>query len=113
VFHILHRSDQRKGAIAAVEFEGKPYGAAVSFFLGDLVPGKGPQLHKHPYSEICIVRSGQAAMTVDGHEVIAGPGDIVVIGPETSHRFFAVGEERLDMVCIHSSDRFIIEWLSN
>jgi mannose-6-phosphate isomerase-like protein (cupin superfamily) len=113
MFHILRRGDQRQGAIAAVEFEGQPYGAGVSFFLGDLAPGKGPGLHKHPYAETCIVRSGQAAMTVDGEEVVAGPGDIVVIGPEAPHRFTAVGEDRLNMVCIHASDRFIIEWLND
>jgi mannose-6-phosphate isomerase-like protein (cupin superfamily) len=113
MFHILHRSDQRKGAIAAVEFQGAPYGAGVSFFIGDLEPGKGPPLHKHPYAETCIVHSGQAAMTIDGEEVVAGPGDIVVVGPETPHRFTAIGDERLVAVCIHASDRFIIEWLSN
>ena len=113
MFHILHRDDQRKGAIAAVEFEGEPYGSDVSFFLGDLLPGKGPGLHQHPYSETCIVRFGQAAMTVDGEEVVAGAGDIVVIGPETPHRFAAIGDERLDMVCVHASDRFIIESLSD
>ena len=81
--HILHREDQRKGAIAAVAFEGEPYGSEVSFFLGDLLPGNGPGLHSHHYSETCIVRQGQAAMCVDGEEVTAAAGDIVVIGPET------------------------------
>lgn len=112
MFHILHRSDQRKGAIAAVEFEGKPYSAGASFFLGDLAPGKGPTLHKHPYSEICVVRSGQAQMTVDGGKIVAGPGDIVVIEPETPHGYTAIGNARLEMICIHASDRFIIEWLN-
>ena len=111
MFHILNRRDQRKGAIAAVEFEGKPYGAAVSFFQGSVPPGKGPGMHKHPYSETCIVFSGRAAMVVDEKEVVAGAGDIVVIAPETPHRFTAVGDERLDMVCVHASDRFIIESL--
>ena len=109
MFHILHRGDQRKGAIAAVEFEGKPYGAGVSFFQGNLPPGKGPGLHQHPYSETCIVLSGEAAMVVDGEEVVANAGDIVVIGPATPHRFTAIGRERLAMVAIHASDRFIIE----
>jgi len=112
MFHILHRRDQRKGAIAAVEFEGKPYGAGISFFLGNLAAGKGPGLHRHPYSETCIVFSGQAAMVVDGKEVVAGAGDIVIIGSATPHRFAAIGDERLDIVCVHASDRFIIEWLS-
>ena len=51
-------------------------------------------------------------MVVDGEEVVAGAGDIVVIGSATPHRFTAIGEERLDMVCVHASDRFVIEWPS-
>jgi len=113
MFHIVHREDQRSGAIATVQFEGERYGSAVSFFVGDLLPGKGPGLHKHPYAETCIVRSGQADMTIDGEEVLAGAGDIVVIGPETPHRFAAVGDERLDMICIHASERFIMDWLND
>ena len=113
MFHIVQRDDQRKGVIAAVEFEGEPYGSEVSFLLGDLLPGKGPRLHRHPYSETCIVRFGQAAMTVEKEVVVAGAGDIVVIGPETPHRFTAIGDERLEMVCIHASERFIIEWLDD
>jgi len=112
MFQILHRSDQRKGKIAAVEFEGAPYGAGVSFFLGNLEPGKGPGLHQHPYSETYIVLSGQGAMVVDGEDVVVGAGDIVVIGPATPHRFTAIGNERLDMVAIHHTDRFVIEPLA-
>jgi mannose-6-phosphate isomerase-like protein (cupin superfamily) len=112
MFHIVNRRDQRKGKIAAVEFEGAPYGAGISFLQGNLAPGKGPGLHKHPYSETCIVFSGQAALVIDGKEVVAGAGDIVVIGPETPHRFTAIGDELLVMVGVHASDRFIIETLS-
>ena len=113
MFHILKRRDQKKGSIAAVEFEGEPYGAGISFFLGNLPPGKGPGLHQHPYSETCIVLAGQAAMVVDGEEVVASAGDIVVIAAATPHRFTAIGDERLDMVCVHASDRLIIEPLSS
>ncbi|MDE3135309.1 MAG: cupin domain-containing protein [Acidobacteriota bacterium] len=113
MFEIVHRCDQRKGSIAAVEFEGEAYGAGVSFFLGNLQPGKGPGLHQHPYAETCIVLSGRAAMVVDGKEVVAGAGDVVIIGPGTPHRFTAIGDERLDMVCVHDSDRFIIQPLGD
>ena len=109
MFHVVHRRDQKKGKIATVEFEGEPYGAGLSFFLGNLSPGNGPGLHRHPYPETCIVLAGEAAMVVDGEEVIAGAGDIVIIGPGTPHLFTAIGEEQLDMVCIHASDRFVIE----
>jgi len=36
-----------------------------------------------------------------------------VIGPATPHRFTATGAERLEMVCVHASDRFVIEWLGD
>ena len=111
MYRILRPADQRKGVIAAVEFEGGPFAAGVSFLIGDLEPGKGPRLHRHPYAETCIVRSGRAQMTIGEESVLAGPGDIVVIAPETPHRFTAVGDERLVAVCIHASDRFAIEWL--
>jgi mannose-6-phosphate isomerase-like protein (cupin superfamily) len=111
VFRILHKDDQIKGAIAAVEFEGARHGAGVSFFIGNLAPGRGPRLHRHPYAETCIVLAGRALISVDGRDVVAGAGDIVVIGPKTPHRFVAAGERNLEMICIHALDRFIIEWL--
>jgi mannose-6-phosphate isomerase-like protein (cupin superfamily) len=70
-------------------------------------PGRGPDLHKHPYSETWIVRSGKARFTADGQDIDAGPGDIVVAGPETPHKFENIGTERLDMVCIHAAPRII------
>lgn len=78
MFHILRPNEQRKGAVAAVAFEGEPHRAGVSFFRGDLEPGNGPRLHKHPYPETCIIQSGQAAMTIDGQEkeVVAGRGTL-------------------------------------
>ena len=113
MYQILHPGDQRQGTIAAVEFEGERYGAGGSFFIGDLEPGKAPRLHRHPYAETCIVCSGRAEMMIGGETVVTGPGDIVVMAPETPHRFTAVGDERLVAVCIHASDRFVIEWLGD
>jgi quercetin dioxygenase-like cupin family protein len=113
MFRILRPIEQRKRAIAAVEFEGVSHDIDVSFLVGDLEPGKGPGLHKHPYSETCVVRSGRVEAIIDGEVVVAGAGDIVVIKPDTPHRFTAVGEERLVAVCIHASDRFIIDWLGD
>ena len=94
-----------------VTFEGEPYGSGVSFFLVNNEPGKGPDLHRHPYSETWIVRSGSGLFTADGEDVEAGPGDIVVVGPETPHKFKNVGSGRLDVVCIHASPRMIQESL--
>ena len=88
-------------------FEGEPYGSGVSFFLVHNRQGEGPDLHKHPYSETWIVRSGRARFTADGEDIEAGPGDIVVVGPETPHKFKNIGPERLDVTCIHASPRMI------
>jgi mannose-6-phosphate isomerase-like protein (cupin superfamily) len=83
----------------------------VSFFLVNNQPGAGPDLQRHRYSETWIVRSGKARITAAGEDIEAGPGDIVVVGPDTPHRFKNIGTERLDIICIHSSSRFIQEWL--
>jgi mannose-6-phosphate isomerase-like protein (cupin superfamily) len=51
----------------------------------------------------------EARITADGNDIEAGPGDIVVVSLETPPKFKNVGTERLDIVCIHSSLRFIQE----
>ena len=48
-------------------------------------------------------------MTADGEDFEAGPGDIVVVGPDTPHKFKNAGTERLEIVCIHASPRMIQE----
>ena len=96
---------------ATVTFEGEPYGSGVSFFLVNNEPGQGPDLHGHPYSETWIVRAGRARLTADGQDIEAGPGDILVVGAETPHKFKNIGSERLDITCIHASPRLIQESL--
>lgn len=92
-----------------VSFEGHSYGSGVSLFLVNNEPGTGPDLHRHPYSETWVVRSGRAKFTADDEDVEAGPGDILVVGPETPHKFKNIGFERLDIICIHASPHFIQE----
>jgi mannose-6-phosphate isomerase-like protein (cupin superfamily) len=107
MYDVLRASDQERSPGGTLTFEGEPYGSGVSFFLVNNVPGAGPDLHKHPYSETWIVRSGQGRFTADGEDIDAGPGDIVVVGPETPHKFKNIGDERLDVICIHASPRMI------
>ncbi len=90
-----------------ITFVGEEHGAGVSMFLVNNEPGAGPDLHLHPYSETWIVRAGRARFTADGVDVEAGPGDILVVGPETPHKFKNVGDGRLDVICIHASPRMI------
>lgn len=90
-----------------VRFEGEAYGSCVSFFLVNNKPGMGPDLHKHPYSETWIGRGGNARITADDQDIEAGPGDIIVVTPETPHKFKNIGTDRLDIICLHSLSRMI------
>lgn len=107
--HVIRSDEQKRSPSGTVTFEGRPYGSGVSFFLVNLGDGQGAAQHRHPYSETWIVRAGKAEMNVDGKISEALPGDIVVVGPHTWHGFRAVGPDRLDMICIHASDRIIQE----
>ena len=109
MYRVIRSGELQPSPGGTVTFEGEPYGSGVSFFLVNNAPGAGPDLHKHPYPETWIVRSGRARFTADGTDVEAGPGDIVVVGAETPHKFKNMGTERLDIICIHASPRMIQE----
>ena len=50
-------------------------------FLVHNRPVDGPQLHRHPYSEIFIVHSGEARFELDRTGLTAGAGDVVIARP--------------------------------
>lgn len=107
--NVIRSGEIQRSPAGTLTFEGESHGSGVSFFLVHNEPGAGPDLHKHPYSETWIVRSGKAGFTADSEYMEAGPGDILVVGAETPHKFKNVGSERLDVVCIHSSPVMIQE----
>lgn len=93
------------GSEQSRKFEGADYGAMVSFFHVFGPPGSGPPLHKHPYEETFIIESGSVIFTVDGDEIEAGPGQIVIAPPDTPHKFINSGDETLHLIGIHSAPR--------
>jgi mannose-6-phosphate isomerase-like protein (cupin superfamily) len=109
MYSVIRSGELRPSPGGTIRFEGEGYGSGVSFFLVNNEPGAGPDLHRHPYSETWIVRSGHGRFTAAGEEIEAGPGDIVVVEAEVPHKFENVGTERLDLVCIHASPRMIQE----
>jgi mannose-6-phosphate isomerase-like protein (cupin superfamily) len=111
VYTVIRADDVQRSPGGTVTFEGEPHGSGVSFFHVNNEPGQGPDLHRHPYSETWIVRSGKVRFTADGQDIEAGPGDVAVVGPETPHKFKNIGTERLEIICIHSSPRIIQEEL--
>ena len=82
----------------------------MSFCVVDAAAGKGPALHSHPYSETFLVQGGRARFEIDGRELHAVAGDVVVVAAEAVHAFRAVGPERLRMVAIHASPRVESSW---
>lgn len=111
MFHVIRSAELPPSANRTVQFEGEPYNAGISFFLVDNEPGQGPELHKHPYPETWVVRSGRALIRAGTEEIEAGPGDVVVVEPDTPHGFRNLGPGRLDIVCIHAAGRMETDWL--
>ena len=111
MYQVLRADEQQRSPGGTLTFEGEAHGSGVSFFLVNNQPGEGPDLHRHPYSETWIVRGGRGRFTANGEDIEAGPGDILVVGPQTPHKFKNVGTERLDVICIHASPRLIQEAL--
>ena len=94
------------------ELQGAAHGANISVIFSLLLDaGGGPRLHRHPYPEIFIIRSGEARFTVDGEEIRAAAGQIVVVPPDTPHKFTNAGSVPLETIDIHQSGKFITEWL--
>ncbi|WP_309083518.1 cupin domain-containing protein [Chelativorans sp.] len=109
MFRIHRHQEPQPGQSRTVRFEGRELGGPVSFFLVDAEPGRGSALHVHPYSETWVVRKGQAEFTVGDDKTRAFPEDIVVAAANVPHRFVNVGDDRLELVCIHPSDRIVQE----
>jgi mannose-6-phosphate isomerase-like protein (cupin superfamily) len=95
------------------DFEGVQHGSGVSFLLVDTDEvGYGPRLHRHPYTETFIIRSGRAKFVVGDQEVIGAGGQIIVVPANTPHKFTVLeSAERFVSTNIHASDRYITEWL--
>jgi quercetin dioxygenase-like cupin family protein len=89
------------------EFIGETQGAPFSAYIVTANPGKGPPLHTHPYVEVAFTIEGRATITVGDETREVKAGSIVVIPPNTPHRFVNSGDTVLHQVDIHASPRFI------
>jgi mannose-6-phosphate isomerase-like protein (cupin superfamily) len=90
---------------------GAEHRLPIAVIFNDSEPGRGPSLHRHPYDEIFVLQEGEATFTIDGEQVRARAGDILVARANQAHGFVNTGSERLQSVNIHMSPRFETEWL--
>jgi mannose-6-phosphate isomerase-like protein (cupin superfamily) len=58
------------------------------------------------------MEEGEATVTAGDETRQVGPGDIVIVPPNTPHAFVNTGEGNLRQLDIHLSPRFITEWLT-
>ena len=69
----MSRRTQGTSAVTTTHYPAAPASQVVeSHTLAVIVdnePGEGPGLHRHPYSETWIVRSGQVRFTADGQDL--------------------------------------------
>ena len=91
--------------------KGADHGATVSLILDHSEPGHGPKLHRHPYDETWVVIAGSVDFRAGDEHLEAGPGDIVIVPPQTPHKFTNRGPDRAHLVCIHANSTFETEWL--
>ena len=89
------------------EFVGEKEGAPFSAYIIGAKLGQGPPLHKHPYVEVAFTIEGQATITVRDEQREVKAGGIVVIPPDTPHRFVNSGDTTLRQIDIHASPKFI------
>jgi len=109
--HIVDR-DELPNNGSVYKFEGHLYGDAnVSFFLSGTAPGKGPDLHKHPYEEVFVVQEGELTFTVGDETIDARGGQIVVVPAGVPHKFVNSGAGRAEHIDIHSSSHMATNWL--
>ena len=75
-------------------------GLPVVVSTSSYAPGAGPNEHRHPERQVFIVYEGQGVYTVDGVDVIAEAGDVVVVPPNALHYFRADGDAPLRHVTV-------------
>lgn len=97
-------ADLAAGPRAAL-FEGGRHGDGVelSFFVTNTPPGSGPPLHVHPAAEVFLVEEGEATFTIGNEQLAVPSGQIVMVPPETPHRFENTGDDMLRVLSIQPS----------
>ena len=94
------------------QFEGYPYGAVdVAFFVSATPPGRGPELHSHPYAEVFVVQVGTLTVTVGTDTIEARAGQIVIVPAGVPHTFTNRSTEIVEHIDIHARGRMETSWL--
>jgi quercetin dioxygenase-like cupin family protein len=61
--------------------------------LNEIKPFAQPALHQHPHEQITYILAGQCDFIMGEETIRMGPGDAILIPPDTRHTLRPVGEE--------------------
>src|SRR5213075_3368162 len=75
---VLNYAELQSPQSTAQTFNGHEHGVDVSFFVNHAEPGRTVSQHRHPYPEVFIVHDGEATFSVDGEEIAARAGQVIV-----------------------------------
>ena len=89
---------------------GEDYGLVTSVMYSRIVPGSGPQRHRHPHAEIFVLHDGQGHYEVEGTHIDAVAGDMVIVPPDAWHSFENPGPGLLRQTAIHQNPRAATEF---
>jgi quercetin dioxygenase-like cupin family protein len=82
----------------------------VSVGVSDNPPGSEVPAHRHSCGEVFVIVEGRGIYTVGDTEIVAEPGDMVIVPPNTWHSFRPDGDLRLRHVAAYDSGRVDIEF---
>lgn len=109
VTYVINKDELPHGG-SPHRFEGYLYGGAkVSFFINETPPGRGPELHNHPYEEVFVIQDGELTFTVGDDTIEASGGQILVVPAGVPHKFVGSGAGVARHIDIHTSGRMIQE----
>ncbi|MBV9338008.1 MAG: cupin domain-containing protein [Solirubrobacterales bacterium] len=92
-------------------FRAADRGVGVSFFINHTRPGAEVAPHRHPYPEVFVVQAGKTVFTVEGDELSAVVGQVVVVPAGTAHGFRNATGAVVEMLSIHPVAQMETEWL--
>ena len=92
---------------------GGNHGIGVSLIFGNWPPGTGPEPHRHSRGSAITVIEGRGVFTVNGQELSAEAGDVVIVPAKAWHSFTNVGDGPFRTVASDEGEQLDVEFLDS
>jgi mannose-6-phosphate isomerase-like protein (cupin superfamily) len=108
----MHRRELSYGA-SQTSLQGNDYELLISLIQSENPPGSDSPSHRHLVTSIIVVRDGRGEFVIDGQQLDAEEGDVVVVPALAWHSFRVLGDEPLRLVGVHVSGQLEAEMASD